>query len=173
MFESIAPFKILPAFITLLVLRDKQTVSNWKNNTAWCRNFMCFSLRISTSECYKKKKWDTRKPTKRNTSRATAQICSTLFTIPTIRGRGRNENSRPSISSCSIVEFPLTYLCWINSSIITFLDVPISSRRDVWLIFTNTLYLAVNENYVDPDQTPQNAASDLDLHRLLMSLNGR
>ena len=46
------------------------------------------------------------------------------------------------------------------------LDKSISYIRGIWLVFISEL----NANSIDPDQTPRSAASDLDLHRLPMSL---
>ena len=43
----------------------------------------------------------------------------------------------------------------------------------VWLFFIIVVFVEISElnaNSVDPDQTPHSAASDLDLHCLLMSL---
>ena len=45
--------------------------------------------------------------------------------------------------------------------------------RGVWLVFIVTMSVGipvVNANSVDPDQMPPNAASDLGLHSLPMSL---
>ena len=54
-------------------------------------------------------------------------------------------------------------LFYLNS-----LDRSISSRRGVRLFFlNNTMFFEIrvfNENSVNPDQTPHNAASDLGLH---------
>ena len=55
------------------------------------------------------------------------------------------------------------------------LDRSISYIRGVWLLFIIIMICfaeksELNANSVDPDQMPQNAASDLDLHCLPMSL---
>ena len=55
------------------------------------------------------------------------------------------------------------------------LDRSISNKRSAWLVFLLPCFIeipVVNANSVDPDQTPQNAASDLGLHCLQMSLLG-
>ena len=54
------------------------------------------------------------------------------------------------------------------------LNQSISSLRGIWSVFFLVLpcfikMLVINANRVDPDQTPQNAASDLGLHCLPMS----
>ena len=55
-----------------------------------------------------------------------------------------------------------------------YVDGFIYNIRSVWLVFIVTMFysnsFALNANSVDPDQTPQNAASDLGLHYLPMSL---
>ena len=59
-------------------------------------------------------------------------------------------------------------LFYLNS-----LDRSILNIRGVWLVFIIPCFIEIhvfNANSVDPDQTPQNAASDLGLHCLLMSL---
>ena len=46
------------------------------------------------------------------------------------------------------------------------LDRSISNIRDVWLVFIIAMFIEIpvfNANSADPDQTPQNAASDLGL----------
>ena len=54
------------------------------------------------------------------------------------------------------------------------LDWSISNRTDVWLVFTITMVckenIGLNVKKVNPDQTPQNAASDMGIHFLPMSL---
>ena len=59
-------------------------------------------------------------------------------------------------------------LSYLNS-----FDRLFSNRRGVWLYFLLLLYFiefpAFNANSVDPDKTPRSAASDLGLHRSVMS----
>ena len=54
------------------------------------------------------------------------------------------------------------------------LDGSISSRRDVWLIFINTLFYRSSYNFdansVYPDQKLHSVVSDLGLHCLLMCI---
>ena len=59
-------------------------------------------------------------------------------------------------------------LSYIQSS-----DQSISNIRGVWLILLLPCFIEIpvsNANSIDPDQMPCSAASDLDLHCLLMSL---
>ena len=64
--------------------------------------------------------------------------------------------------------FMLSGLFYLES-----LDKSISNIRGVWLVFLLPRYTEIPvliANSVDADQTPQNAASDLDLHCLPMYL---
>ena len=59
-------------------------------------------------------------------------------------------------------------LLYLHSS-----DRSISNIRSVWLVLLLPCFIEIlvfNANSADPDQTPRFAASDLDLHRLPMSL---
>ena len=64
----------------------------------------------------------------------------------------------------------LTHLCQLESSTLTLWSGPFPIKG-VLIITWFTEIPALNANNVDPDQTPQNAASDLGLHCLPMSLS--
>ena len=63
----------------------------------------------------------------------------------------------------------------MDSSTSTLWTGRVSSRKGFWLLFIITGFIEIlvyNANRVDPDQMPQNVASDLGLHCLSMSLFG-
>ena len=68
----------------------------------------------------------------------------------------------------SLTSFIASGFFYLNS-----LDLFISSKRGVWLVFTITMFYKKNHefnaNSADPDQTPRSVASDLGLHCLPVS----
>ena len=71
------------------------------------------------------------------------------------------------------MSLPLTHLSRVDSSILTLWTGPFSIQCVTGLFLLLSCFVEIfelNADSVDPDQTPQNAASDQGLHCLPMSL---